>query len=245
MKNFLLGMALLIGCTCSQNAFAQREGKYFNSLAIGVSAGTTGVSVDLATPIGAHFALRAGMDFMPDFSLNEDVDVSGYEYGYNYSSEMEVKGSIKRTSGHVLLNIYPFKSSSFFVCGGAYMGGDKLVTIQGHSDELQSLIATGNQLGIEIGDYLIPVNKNGDVAGGLKVASFRPYVGIGFGRAVPRKRLGFMFEMGAQFHKTPEVYTDYGNLGQLLDETDNEFTDIINNIKVYPVIKFRLSGRIF
>jgi hypothetical protein len=70
-------------------------------------------------------------------------------------------------------------------------------------------------------------------------------VGIGFGRAVPRKRLGFMFEMGAQFHKTPEVYTDYGNLGQLLDETDNEFTDIINNIKVYPVIKFRLSGRIF
>jgi Cdc6-like AAA superfamily ATPase len=54
-----------------------------------------------------------------------------------------------------------------------------------------------------------------------------------------------MFEMGAQFHKTPEVYTDYGNLGQLLDETDNEFTDIINNIKVYPVIKFRLSGRIF
>jgi hypothetical protein len=131
------------------------------------------------------------------------------------------------------------------VCGGAFFGGDKMITIQGHSDELQQLIAQGQSLGIEIGDYTIPVDKNGNVSGGLKVASFRPYVGIGFGRAVPRKRIGFMYELGVQFHKTPEVYTDNGNLGTLVEEADNDFTDIINKFTVYPVMKFRLSGRLF
>jgi hypothetical protein len=245
MRKLILGIALLMGCAASQKSFAQTEGKYFNSLAIGVSAGTTGIGVDLAAPIGAHFALRAGLDFMPNFTLNEDVDVTGTNNGYNYYGEVEVEGSIKRTQGSVLLNIYPSKHSSFFVCGGAFFGGDKMITIQGHSDELQQLIAQGQSLGIEIGDYTIPVDKNGNVSGGLKVASFRPYVGIGFGRAVPRKRIGFMYELGVQFHKTPEVYTDNGNLGTLVEEADNDFTDIINKFTVYPVMKFRLSGRLF
>ena len=42
-----------------------------------------------------------------------------------------------------------------------------------------------------------------------------------------------MFELGVQFHGTPEVYAD------------NEFSDIIDKLTVYPVLKFRLSGRIF
>ena len=87
----------------------------------------------------------------------------------------------------LLLNVYPFKSSSFFVCGGAYFGGAKFIKIEGHSDELQQLVTEGKEAGIEIGDYFIPVDKNGNVNGGLKVNSFRPYLGLGFGRAVPKK----------------------------------------------------------
>lgn len=245
MKKFILGLALLMSCAATQTVSAQIEGKYFNSLAIGVSAGTTGWGIDLATPIGSHFALRAGMEFMPDFSLNETVDAIEPNSDNLIFGEMDVKGSIKRTQGSVLLNIYPFKHASFFVCGGAYFGGDKIITLQGHSDELKQLIAQGQSLGIEIGDYAIPVDKNGDASGGIKTASFRPYVGIGFGRAVPHKRIGFMYEMGVQFHKTPVVYTDNGNLGTLVYEAENDFTDILNTLTVYPVIKFRLCGRLF
>ena len=53
------------------------------------------------------------------------------------------------------------------------------------------------------------------------------------------------FELGVQFHGTPEVYTDNGDLGNLMEEADNEYTDIINKLTVYPVLKLRLSGRIF
>ena len=79
----------------------------------------------------------------------------------------------------------------------------------------------------------------------MKVAGFRPYVGLGFGRAVPKNRINLAFELGVQFHGTPEVYSDNGDLGNLINEADNEYTDIINKLTVYPVLKLRLSGRIF
>lgn len=109
---------------------------------------------------------------------------------------------------------------------------------------MAQLIAEGKKAGIEIGDYSIPVDKNGNISGGLKVAAFRPYLGLGFGRAVPRKRIGFMFELGVQFHQTPKVYTTTGELGKLPEEAENDFSDIIDKLTVYPVLKFRLCGKI-
>ena len=118
--------------------------------------------------------------------------------------------------------------------------------MKGHSDELAKYQDLAGKYGIEIGDYVIPVDKNGDVSGGIKVSSFRPYVGLGFGRIVPKnKRVGFLFEIGAQLHGTPKVYTDFGSIDTLMKEADNEFTDIMNKITVYPVMRFRICGKIF
>lgn len=230
---------------------AQKELGVFNSVSVGVGAGLAGVDVEAATPITPYLALRGGLTFMPDFSINTEVDVevNDPQAGmYNDTYSMDAKGSLKRTSGQLLLNVYPFpRSSSFFVTAGAYFGGSSLVKIKGHSDELKDLIAQGQDAGIAIGDYTIPVDKNGDVAGGLKVSGFRPYVGLGFGRAVPTKRLSVMFELGVQFHGTPEVYTDHGNVQDLLNELDEDdtFTEIIDKLTIYPVMKLRLCGRIF
>lgn len=245
---FLLCAFVSMFATCNFIS-AQKELGIFNSLSVGVSAGLTGIGVDVATPITPYVAVRGGVSFMPGFSINTDVDVDidNPELGA-YSTSMDVKGSMKRASGELLVNVYPFpQASSFFVTAGAYFGGSKLVKIEGHSDELKDLIAQGETAGIVIGDYMIPVDKNGNVSGGLKVSGFRPYVGLGFGRAVPKKRLGVMFELGVQFHGRPEVYTDYGNLDDLLKEVDEDdtFTKIIDKLTVYPVMKIRLCGKIF
>lgn len=228
---------------------AQKELGLFNSLSASVGVGLTGVDVELATPITPYLALRGGVSFMPNFSLTTDVDVDvDAPEGISVPSQIDLTGSMKRTSGQVLLNVYPFpQKSSFFVAAGAYFGGSSLVKIDGHSDELKDLIAQGEKAGIAIGDYVLPVDPNGNVSGGLSVSGFRPYVGLGFGRAVPKKRLGVMFELGVQFHGRPEVYTDYGNVNDLLTELDEDdtFTKIIDKLTVYPVMKIRLCGRIF
>ena len=55
------------------------------------------------------------------------------------------------------------------------------------------------------------------------------------------------FELGVQFHGKPDVYTDYGNVNNLLDEVDPDdtFSKIMDKLTVYPVMKIRLCGRIF
>lgn len=251
MKRLLLFCFVSIMCAGSNQMFAQNETYkpgIFNSLAVGVSVGTTGIGIDVASPIGSYLAVRAGISFMPNFTYSTDVDVNIenlYDNAPNVPSNIDVEGGMGRTAGELLLNVYPFKSSSFFVCGGAYFGGGKLIKIKGHSNDLAELIAEGGKAGIEIGDYSIPVDKNGNVSGGLKVTSFRPYLGLGFGRAIPKNRIGFMFELGVQFHNTPKVYTSNGDITNLTAEADNDFSDIINKLTVYPVLKFRLCGKIF
>lgn len=251
MKSFrtlLCAISLAFSGVTVSDVVAQKELGVFNSLAAGVGIGTTGVDVNVATPITSHFALRGGFSIMPNFSMSTDVDVDvEAAEGMNAPSTIEMEGSIKRVSGELLVNYYPFKKGAFFLTAGAYFGGGTLLKISGHSDQLKDLVAEAGKAGVVIGDYTIPVDKNGNVSGGLTVSSFRPYVGLGFGRAVPKKRIGMMFELGVQFHGKPDVYTDYGNVSNLLDEVDPDdtFSKVMDKLTVYPVMKIRLCGRIF
>jgi len=170
---FLLCAFVSMFATCNFIS-AQKELGIFNSVSAGVGVGLTGVDVEVATPITPYLALRGGLTFMPGFSINTDVDVDVNDPRagvYNDTYSMDVKGSLKRTSGQLLVNVYPFPhASSFFVAAGAYFGGSSLVKIEGHSDKLKDLIAQGESAGIVIGDYTIPVDNNGNVSGGLKVS---------------------------------------------------------------------------
>ena len=241
-----LGMLLLLICG-GHRVMAQADYGYFNSLGLGLSVSTVGVGLEVSTPIGNYLALRGGVSFMPKFTVTDEVnaDLKGVPQGYPQSAEVELEGSTKRTTGELLLNLYPFRSNGFFVAAGASFGGDKFVQITGHSDELQQLISAGGSAGLQIGEVSIPVDQNGNVSGGLKVSAVRPYVGLGYGRAVPSKRINFMLDAGVQLHGTPEVYSDFGQVDQLMAEVDNDFTDIINKLKVYPVIRFRICGKLF
>ena len=233
-----------------QAMHAQKEYGIFNSLAVGLNVGTTGIGVDVATPITKYVMLRGGVSFMPGITIKTDVDVQVDDptgMGGSYPARLAMEGSLKRAQGELVASVYPFPSFPFFISAGAFFGGDKLATITGHSEELKNYISQGSQAGVAIGDYVLPVDKDGNVSGGLKVKAVRPYVGIGFGRIVPKKRLGFSGELGVQVHGTPEVYTDYGSLDNLMSEVDpdDDFTKIIDKLTVYPVLKLRLTGKIF
>ena len=257
MKKFLqfcFVAAILLGCSTQYVAasdFAKGDkaepivlkGKtpgVFNSLAVGVGVGTTGVDFNVAMPIGRHFAIRGGVDMMPNFTFNSDLTVSTVHQGAEIEGDMSVEAGLKRTSGEVLLNYYPFKRSSFFLTAGAYFGGDQMIKVAGHSDSF----VNGSVI---VGDQRIPVDENGNVSGGLRVKNVRPYVGIGMGRIVPRRRVGFMWELGVQIHGTPEVYTDFGDVSSEVDAAlaNNDFQDIIDKVVVYPTLKFRINIRLF
>lgn len=250
MKKVFLGLLLAVAALgTSVNASAQccrMAGLgIFNHLGLGVGVGTTGVSVEAATPITRWVSLRAGVHFMPNIKFNTDVDA----YYNNIlhaepitgQTTIDVDCSLGRTQGSVIFNFYPIPVGSFFIAAGAYFSGDKMIKIKGHSDEFVN--AAGS---IEVGDYNIPVDKDGNVRGGLKVKGFRPYLGIGWGRAIPKRLLNFNVELGAQFQGKPQVYSETGALEELANNREeNDFHDVIKYLKVYPTLTFRLTGKIF
>lgn len=246
-------MAAAIAFLTVFSASAQDGEKPFyglgNRLGVGLGVGTEGYGIDVATSFNKYFGVRLGLNIMPatSFGADVDVDASGLNgTSYTGSKKMNVSASMGRTSVDLKFDCYPFPNqSSFFVTAGFSFGGPKLIKVTGHSDEYAALVQQGKELGIEIGDYNIPIDANGDVSGGVKVSGFRPYLGLGFGRLIPKGRVGFRFEMGLQFHGTPELYADGVDLKEIMGrEKDDDLSNILDKLTVYPVLKLSLRGRI-
>lgn len=196
--------------------------------------------------------------------------------------KMDVEGKWTNTTWHLLFDVYPFGArSSFHATVGAYFAPKKIVKVYNKDNGFLSPIVNWNQqvnnltpaqrqwidtnapgadikmVGAELGDYFITPDPadGGNVEASIEVGGFRPYLGIGFGRAVPKKRIGCQFDLGVQFWGTPKVYaptynktTDSYQREELKKEnTTGDAGDalkIISKISVYPVLNFRLVGRI-
>ena len=245
----------------------------FNHVGIGVGFGTTGITLDAASVITPYVGIRAGVDIVPSFKVNTTLDTdfnldnnasAVVNYGqYNIPEEIDVEAKPSLTTGHVLIDFFPFpNSSSFRITAGAYFGSDKIVKLYNKDDGALSginaanrtLIGAGladattheNMIGLALGDYFLTPDDNGNVEARIKVSSFRPYLGIGFGRAVPKKRIGCQFDLGVQFWGKPEVYLQDAKLTK--EDVNGDGGDVIktiSKISVYPNISFRLVGRLF
>lgn len=224
----------------------------FNHLAVNAHVATTGVGVELSTPITKFITMRAGVTCMPGFSFNAEVDGQYYVNGESNNFTVDLDANLKRTQGSVIFNVYPLAKakvcSSFFLAAGLYFGGDKLVKIKGHSDEIANDLKQLNGANpyIELGDYKLPVDENGNVKGGLKVQKVRPYLGLGFGRYVPKKRISVTGELGVQFHGHIKPYTSDGEIEAFDELTEkDDWKKVMDKLTVYPMLKIVISGRIF
>lgn len=224
----------------------------FNHLAVNAHVATTGVGVELSTPITKFITMRAGVTCMPGFSFNAEVDGQYYVNGESNNFTVDLDANLKRTQGSVIFNVYPLAKakvcSSFFLAAGLYFGGDKLVKIKGHSDEIANDLKQLNGANpyIELGDYKLPVDDNGNVKGGLKVQKVRPYLGLGFGRYVPKKRISVTGELGVQFHGHIKPYTSEGEIEAFDELTEkDDWKKVMDKLTVYPMLKIVISGRIF
>ena len=267
MKKFLLlcGVALL----GMSHASAQEFYGLGNRVGISVGAGLTGITIDAATCLTPYVGVRAGVDYFPNVKVDTELDLEVGQYANAYESstgktlpdQMDVQGKTSMTTGHILFDIHPFKTG-FRITAGAYFGGSKIISVYNkedgalkdiynfnHLSPWASQIQDGKGIGLALGDYFLAPDKDGNVKSTLEVAGFRPYLGIGFGHAVPKKRVGVQFDLGVQFWGTPKVYLDGDNGKKELTEedADGDGGDVIktlSKITVYPSMTLRITGRI-
>lgn len=269
-KIITLALAAFV-CIGANAQFMQTMKKLdiFNHVGVGVGIGTTGITVDLGTTITPWVQLRAGADIMPQFKINTSLDLEEYEattsaYNRPVVDEIDVQGKLTNTTGHILFDIFPITHlSSFHVTVGGYFRGPKIISAYNTSGQQELMDVydynhregqytnvpwSDGRIGAVLGDYFIEPDKNGNLEASIRVWKFRPYVGIGFGRMVPKSRINCLFDLGVQFWGSPQVWNDTSNQ-QLLDQgmkgEDGGIIKTISKISIYPVLSVKLVGRIF
>lgn len=246
MKKNLLLLTLLLTLCGLQDASAQkrvREFGLFNHLGVGASIGTAGFGVELSAPLTDFLQVRAGYSGLSGTYTEKDV-------AYNVmgtKGKTDVDAKLNMGDVSLLFDAYPFAKYTFHVTAGFFYGKEKAVKM--HNAEPIS----GANGALEVGEYLVGFDRDGYAHAAVQVNKFKPYLGIGFGHAVPRKRVGVSLDMGLQFWGKPSLYgqtvggTDSWTKleSRDLDDKGDKFVDIISRIAVYPVITLRFNGRIF
>ena len=255
MKHFI--SAVIVSLFCWQAAQAGEPIEYglFNHIGVGASVGTEGFGFDLAMPVTRWAAVRVGITKNPDLKYSHEIEAKVKGEDKNIKIEAKLNDEINYK---VLVDLYPFKSSSFHLTGGAYLGPKNVVSVYNAEPFLDE--KDWGTTGVEIGEYRITSDENGNISANLECEKeLKPYVGIGFGYAVPKRRLNVTFDMGAKFWGEPSIYMNtkdkWGEykyekltregLKDLGEKDVDKAFDIMSKVVVYPVISIRLSGRIF
>ena len=95
-------------------------------------------------------------------------------------------------------------------------------------------------------NYSLHCDENGNVNGSIEVNSVRPYLGLGFGRMIPKHHFGVRFEM--ECHVQGKVKVMQNNKQILVNTHDSkdaeELSKILDKAVIYSVFKLSLTGRI-
>ena len=235
MKRLFLLSSLLV--LFAFGASAQKDLRILNHLAVGAEVGTMGVGIDVAMPVTPFVDLQAGFTMLPKIKFNTSIDLSHKHPEFN---KIPAKGEVLMKGGKVLVNVMPLPIiTSFHVTAGLYFGSTDVMGLY-NTEPIPA------NYSLALGDYLLEPNSDGFVDGKLKVNKVKPYLGIGIGRGVPKRRVGFKCDLGVVFWGKPSVYC---NDTQIHDSDaggdGDEAMKIISKFKVYPVLNFRICGRIF
>jgi hypothetical protein len=276
MKKLLIACMLLAGgfAQASAQELSPKDFGYFNHLSGGIVLGTEGIGIEVAAPITYDFAVRMGYSLMPKFKYSKSLNLNENK-GAFIKDRVDIGGKLNMGDFKLLVDWYPFRTSSFHATAGFFIGRSTVVKI----DNKEPFVKDNYKgvAGIELGvydpsnpqsesRYTLMTDPNGDIKGELEVNAFKPYLGVGFGRAVPKGRIGVQFDLGIQFWGKPELKANMNYVDRETGENvtnfepikrgritnpDSDYQDLkdavktIQKIRVYPVLNIRINGRIF
>lgn len=247
-----------------------QDANFLRHFSLSAGIGTTGLTADVGTMVTDYFSVRGGVDIMPKFKYSTDLSLTLVNQTIDLpideipERKVKVKGTLLNTTGHALLDIYPLRQYGFHVTVGAYFAGkEKIVDVVSEEDELLKEVADLNarrgdyadipigfgQVAATLGKYHIMPDDEGHANAYITVKKVRPYLGVGFGRAVPSaSRLNVQVDLGVQLSGKPHVYNGVGHeelTAEGVNGEDGGYLKTISRMKCYPVLSIRLSGRLF
>jgi hypothetical protein len=140
-----------------------KERVFFQHLDASVTLGSTGIGLDLSSPISNHVNLRAGFDFMPHFHHNMSFGVqvgddpakseskfqklSGFlenMTGYKVDNQIDMVGEPTMYNFKLLVDVFPLKNNKkWHITAGFYIGSSKIAKAYNTTEDMPSLMAVG------------------------------------------------------------------------------------------------------
>jgi hypothetical protein len=218
---------IVLGLLISGGFYAQEE-EIKDSIkvrknAIGFSIGLPGFGFDYARKISNKLSAKIRFN---TFSINdytiEDIDIKGNIV------DATISGDVKTID--LLVEFLPFKNSSFKLVGGLGI----INKLYGNT-----FIVYDNT--ITFGDVVLTKEDYGNIDLGFNWASsVSPYLGLGFGRAIPNSRFGFGIEAGSYFASSPDITLEASKLLAPTGDQLEKINETFKTWKYIPLIQFRL-----
>ncbi len=189
MKNRLLFLSIILILMNKGMAQTQAKTNFLNKnrFGVGVNISTNGVGAQLAYSILKKSKLIARVESRYFYSDIKDKEITIYR------SQMLVNGYIKRGSIGFMLDYHPF-GNSFKLSSGFAILFNEINNVVSYKDSVPN------------GNINISPDEIGTITIGYNLKS-SPYFGIGFGKSVPKKRVGFCFEIGFYYTGIPTIKT--------------------------------------
>ncbi len=137
-----------------------KEHNVFNSIELAANIGTTGLGLEVATPMTKWTKLRVGFDWMPHFTIPMNFALGSYVDGkvddkfdkiqdlmYRMSGmtidkKVQMESKPTMTTFRLLVDVYPFKSNRHWhFTAGFFVGGNSIGKSLNKITEMPSLLA--------------------------------------------------------------------------------------------------------
>lgn len=157
---------MIASAFCAIPVAAQNTEKVtaFSKLDVDVTGGTTGLGVELSTPLNRSISVRAGYSFMPHFTYDMDFYVSVGEStdpavsnsrfqkmatalknitGYEVDNKVTMVGEPKMWNASLLVDFKPLHNKSWHITTGFYWGSSRIGYAENSKGDMSSLFAIG------------------------------------------------------------------------------------------------------
>lgn len=148
-----------------------KEHNIFQHLDVSLNAGTSGIGIEVSSPIGEYVQLRAGYEFMPRFekTMKFDLTIGGkparqydedgnrvtttfdkmrellYQFsGYDVEDHADMVGKPTMNNFKLLVDVFPFKENKHWhFTGGFYWGPSQFALADNSTQAMISLLSVG------------------------------------------------------------------------------------------------------
>jgi len=139
---------------------------YFNHLDVAVTAGTTGIGVEVASPIGKYVQVRTGFDYMPHINVNMDFGIQVVKasessvtpaksqerfnelrnilqslMGVDIEDKITMKGQPRFNNFKLLFDVFPFENKKWHFTAGFYTGPSRIAMAENSMEDMTTLMS--------------------------------------------------------------------------------------------------------